>query len=152
MIVAHVILVLRRLRDAHSQTGKLAQALFDLMLADMDQDLREMGVGDLAVGKRVKGMAMAFYGRLAAYGAALRDDDAAALQAALSRNLYRERYRRSPKSPPWQPTCVARPQASTASRSSLLWLVACASAWRHFLSEAPNDRTPFRVSPPHRNA
>ena len=52
------------------------------MLADMDQDLREMGVGDLAVGKRVKGMAMAFYGRLAAYGAALRDDDAAALKAA----------------------------------------------------------------------
>jgi cytochrome b pre-mRNA-processing protein 3 len=49
-----------------------------------------MGVGDLAVGKRVKGMAMAFYGRLAAYGAALRDDDAAALEAALSRNLYRK--------------------------------------------------------------
>jgi cytochrome b pre-mRNA-processing protein 3 len=90
MIVAHVILVLRRLRDAHSQTRKLAQALFDLMLADMDQNLREMGVGDLAVGKRVKGMAMAFYGRLAAYGAALRDDDAAALEAALSRNLYRK--------------------------------------------------------------
>jgi cytochrome b pre-mRNA-processing protein 3 len=90
MIAAHVILVLRRLRDAHFETRKLAQALFDLMLADMDQNLREMGVGDLAVGKRVKGMAMAFYGRLAAYGAALRDDNAAALQAALSRNLYRK--------------------------------------------------------------
>jgi cytochrome b pre-mRNA-processing protein 3 len=90
MIAAHVILVLRRLRDAHSETRKLAQALFDLMLADMDQNLREMGVGDLAVGKRVKGMAMAFYGRLAAYGAALRDDNAAALHAALSRNLYRK--------------------------------------------------------------
>jgi cytochrome b pre-mRNA-processing protein 3 len=90
MIVAHLVLVLRRFRGAHSETKKLAQALFDLMLADMDQNLREMGVGDLAVGKRVKGMAMAFYGRLAAYGAALRDDDSAALQAALSRNLYRK--------------------------------------------------------------
>lgn len=90
MIAAHVVLVLRRLREAHPRTRKLAQALFDLMLADMDQNLREMGVGDLAVGKRVKGITMAFYGRLAAYGAALRDDDTAALQAALSRNLYRK--------------------------------------------------------------
>ena len=90
MIIAHVVLVLRRLNRAHSATSGLAQALFDLMFADMDQNLREMGVGDLAVGKRVKGMAKAFYGRLAAYDAALSSANSAALQAALIRNLFRK--------------------------------------------------------------
>lgn len=90
MIVAHVVLVLRRLRRAHSETNDVAQALFDLMFADMDQNLREMGVGDLAVGKRVKAMARAFYGRLAAYDAALSNQDDAALRSALRRNLFRK--------------------------------------------------------------
>jgi cytochrome b pre-mRNA-processing protein 3 len=90
MIIAHVVLVLRRLNRVNSRARVLAQALFDLMFADMDQNLREMGVGDLAVGKRVKDMAEAFYGRLAAYDAALSGNDATALQAALSRNLFRK--------------------------------------------------------------
>lgn len=90
MIVAHLVLVLRRLRRAHAETKNLAQALFDLMFADMDQNLREMGVGDLAVGKRVKAMATAFYGRLAAYDAALSNEDDAALRSALRRNLFRK--------------------------------------------------------------
>ena len=89
MIVAHVVLILRRLRRAPSNTKDLAQGLFDLMFADMDQNLREMGVGDLAVGKRVKAMAKAFYGRLAAYDAALSNGDDAALRSALRRNLFR---------------------------------------------------------------
>jgi cytochrome b pre-mRNA-processing protein 3 len=90
MIVAHVVLVLRRLRRAHSETKDVAQALFDLMFADMDQNLREMGVGDLAVGRRVKAMAKAFYGRLAAYDFALSNEDDAGLQSALRRNLFRK--------------------------------------------------------------
>ena len=89
MIVAHVVLILRRLRRAPSNTKDLAQALFDLMFADMDQNLREMGVGDLAVGKRVRAMAKAFYGRLAAYDAALSNGDDDALRSALRRNLFR---------------------------------------------------------------
>ena len=90
VLMAHVVLVLRRLNRGRSRTRELAQALFDLMFADMDQNLREMGVGDLAVGKRVKGMAKAFYGRLAAYDAALGRGDAAALKSALIRNLFRK--------------------------------------------------------------
>jgi cytochrome b pre-mRNA-processing protein 3 len=89
MIVAHVVLVLRRLRRAHSETKDVAQALFDLMFADMDQNLREMGVGDLAVGKRVKAMAKAFYCRLVGYDFALSNEDDAGLQSALRRNLFR---------------------------------------------------------------
>lgn len=90
LIAAHAALVLRRLRRQSAQTSELAQALFDLMFADMDQNLREMGVGDLAVGKRIKAMAKAFYGRLAAYDQGLTERDGEALRAALRRNLYRK--------------------------------------------------------------
>jgi cytochrome b pre-mRNA-processing protein 3 len=90
VIVAHVVLVLRRLHETPTKTKGVSQALFDLMFADMDQNLREMGVGDLAVGKRIKAMAKAFYGRLAAYDAALSGNDDDALRSALRRNLYRK--------------------------------------------------------------
>ena len=53
----------------------------DVMMDDMDSSLREMGVGDLGVGRRVKAMAQAFYGRATAYEAALAADDEALDQA-----------------------------------------------------------------------
>jgi len=89
MIALHAHLVLRRLgKDARkAEAGKLAQALFDLMFADMDHSLREMGVGDLSVGRKVRTMAEAYYGRAAAYDAGLSSGDNA-LTAALRRNLY----------------------------------------------------------------
>jgi cytochrome b pre-mRNA-processing protein 3 len=58
------------------------------MFSDMDQNLRELGVGDLAVGRRVKTMARGFYGRVKAYDEGLGRADDAALAAALRRNLY----------------------------------------------------------------
>lgn len=90
MVVLHVVLVMRRLKRDHAQTAETAQALFDLMFADMDQNLREMGVGDVGVGPRIKGMARGFFGRLAAYDLALGAKDDSALCAALRRNLYRK--------------------------------------------------------------
>lgn len=90
LIVAHAVLVFRRLHRQAEQSRALAQVLFDLMFADMDQNLREMGVGDLAVGKRIKAMAKGFYGRLAAYDAALAEADDGALHDALRRNVYRK--------------------------------------------------------------
>ena len=85
MLALHMILVLRRLKRGDAAT--LAQALFDAMFADMDRALREIGVGDLSVGPRVKEMARALYGRIAAYEAGI----AAAgdvLEQALARNVY----------------------------------------------------------------
>jgi cytochrome b pre-mRNA-processing protein 3 len=90
MVVLHVVLVMRRLKRDHDQTAETAQALFDLMFADMDQNLREMGVGDVGIGPRVKAMAKGFFGRLAAYDVALSAEDDLALCAALRRNLYRK--------------------------------------------------------------
>jgi cytochrome b pre-mRNA-processing protein 3 len=85
----HVALVIRRLRHDADPIGKeIAQAVFDAMFADMDVSLREMGVGDMSIGKRVKRMWEAFHGRAQAYEAALDAGDAAALAEALTRNLW----------------------------------------------------------------
>jgi cytochrome b pre-mRNA-processing protein 3 len=86
MLALHAFLVLHRLKREHAATAVFAQALFDTMFADMDRALREMGASDLGVGRRVKEMAMALYGRIAAYEKGL--SDAAALAAALRRNLF----------------------------------------------------------------
>ena len=87
MIVLHVALVVRRLRAGEIPEKALSQALFDTMMDDMDRSLREMGVGDLGVGRRVKAMAKAFYGRAAAYDAALSEGAEEALTAALERDM-----------------------------------------------------------------
>jgi len=87
MVALHMALLLLRLKAEGAAGEALAQALFDIMFADMDRSLREMGVGDLGVGKRVKDMAAALYGRAAAYETGLQGADAM-LEAAVARNLY----------------------------------------------------------------
>jgi cytochrome b pre-mRNA-processing protein 3 len=83
----YVYLTIRRLSAAPEPGPALAQAVFDAMFLDMDTNLREMGVGDMSVGKRNRAMWEAFHGRSAAYAAAW--DDPPALEAALTRNLWR---------------------------------------------------------------
>jgi len=89
MIMIHAFLLLQRLKNDHQSTEELGQAFFDLMFDDMDKNLREMGAGDIGVSHRIKDMAKAFYGRIAAYEAGLREGEAA-LQEALRRNVYRK--------------------------------------------------------------
>ena len=83
-------LVMRRLSGRSEELSALSQELFDAMFADMDLTLREMGVGDMGVGKRVKFMSEAYMGRLKAYDDALSKNDQPLLAQALFRNLYRE--------------------------------------------------------------
>ena len=90
MVVLHLWLVMRRLR-ALDQGGPalapgLSQALFDWFCSDMDANLREMGVGDLTVPKRMQKFGEAFYGRTAAYDAAIAAGGAA-FADALARNV-----------------------------------------------------------------
>lgn len=88
MIVIHTMLIMRRLRERPAELHVTGQHLFDLMFTDMDRSLRELGVGDMSVGKHVKKMAKAFYGRAAAYEAGL-DGAPEILAQALRDNLYR---------------------------------------------------------------
>ena len=89
LVALHAALLIRRLRAQPEPGPRLAQALFDAMFADMDRSLRELGVGDLSVPKKVRRMWEALHGRAMAYEAALDAADRPALAAALSRNVWR---------------------------------------------------------------
>lgn len=97
LIVLHAILLLRRLRDGGEPGKRLAQLVFDILFDDMDAALREMGTGDLSVGKRIKEMGEAFYGRAKAYEPALAASDADALAAAILRNMFDADAQAAPK-------------------------------------------------------
>jgi cytochrome b pre-mRNA-processing protein 3 len=87
-LALHVILVLRRLSLLPAPADSLAQELVDRFFADLDAALREIGIGDVSVPKKIKKLGQAFYGRAEAYEKALVPDAAAdALEQALARNL-----------------------------------------------------------------
>jgi cytochrome b pre-mRNA-processing protein 3 len=87
LICLHAFLYLQCLKAFRPQGNQLCQNFFDRMFADFDRALRELGIGDLSVGKQVKRMAQAFYGRIRAYEEGLTGDEAA-LREALARNLF----------------------------------------------------------------
>ena len=87
LLVLHVFLVMHRLKRDRTETADLSQALFDILFQDMDESLREMGAGDMGVGRRIKAMAEGFYGRILAYERAL-DQGADVLEECVRRNLY----------------------------------------------------------------
>ena len=78
LIVLHMVLLLARLDRGGRSARDLGQKLFDLFCRDLDANLREMGIGDLAVPKRMRGFAEAFYGRQTAYLALCRARQAGA--------------------------------------------------------------------------
>jgi cytochrome b pre-mRNA-processing protein 3 len=102
LIVLHLVLLLNRLARPEAARGLgqallgqellgqelLGQDLFDAFCRDLDANLREMGVGDLAVPKRMQAFAEAFYGRQAAYLAALDAADQRVFEKALARNIF----------------------------------------------------------------
>ena len=87
LICLHAFLFLHRLKREAPPAAELGQAFFDAMFADFDRSLRELGTGDLSVGREVKKMAQGFYGRIQAYEEGLQNGDAV-LAAALGRNLF----------------------------------------------------------------
>jgi cytochrome b pre-mRNA-processing protein 3 len=93
MVCLHNGLLIHRInREGSPKGGKdardLAQSCFDAMFADMDVNLREMGISDLRVGNRVKMLWEGFHGRAQAYIEAIEAGDDAALAAALMRNVW----------------------------------------------------------------
>lgn len=88
LIVLHLVLLLRRLAREDGPARGLGQRLFDTFCRDLDSNLREMGIGDLAVPKHMRRFGEAFYGRQAAYVTALDASDERDFEKALARNIF----------------------------------------------------------------
>ncbi len=88
MIMLHAVLVLKRLEGEAAPIRELGQALFDHFCQDMDESLREIGVGDLAVPRKMRRIGEAFYGRQTAYRTALSTPGEQSLATVLSRNVF----------------------------------------------------------------
>lgn len=87
MVILHVFLLLQRLK-ADGEAGKgIGQALMEALFEGIDDDLRQLGVGDITVPKKMQQAAAAFFGRAKAYEEALGGGDPAELEAALQRNV-----------------------------------------------------------------
>ncbi len=81
LLVFHAWMVLAELRGREP-----AQALTNALFTGFDEAMREQGAGDIGIGHRLKDMAKAFYGRMAAYDAAKSEEE---LASALAKNLWR---------------------------------------------------------------
>ncbi len=87
MLSVHMFLFLERARGGSEGLAGVAQELTDEFFKDVEHSLRELGIGDLGVPKRMKKLARMFYGRAEAYRVSLAAPDDAALAAALARNV-----------------------------------------------------------------
>src|SRR5690606_28997117 len=87
MVSLHMFLFQHRMRNEQGASREIAQILIDDFFQDVDHSLRELGIGDLGVPKRMKKLARMHYGRTAAYSEALEQHDTETLQAALARNI-----------------------------------------------------------------
>jgi cytochrome b pre-mRNA-processing protein 3 len=83
----HVILLLHRLRGQGADAAEAAQGLFDTYVSALDNALRETGVGDLSVPRRMRRLGEAFYGRAKAHEAALAGESGA-LAALIGRTVF----------------------------------------------------------------
>lgn len=90
MLSLVLILYFRRMRQSARGGQEIAQEIIDAFFEDVDHSIRELGIGDQGVPKRMKKLAGMFFGRLEAYAAALDKDDAGLLASALRRNIYPE--------------------------------------------------------------
>lgn len=124
-------ILIRRLRGLPAPGPALSQAVFDAMFADMDFSLREIGVGEMSVGKKIRIMWEAFHGRAMAYEAPLAAADAPTLAAALARNVWGG-------TPPDGPAATALAHAALAQDRALATqnIAALVRGQVHFLTAA----------------
>lgn len=93
LILLHAALTIRALRRDGGEPGRVvSQIMFDTMFEDFDIAMRELGLGDSGVGKKIRFMAEGFYGRAQSYASALDDADPAALEAVLARNILADEH------------------------------------------------------------
>lgn len=90
MVTIHVYLILRRLRSFQTDPSrKMAQAVLDVFMDDMDDSLRELGVGDMSIARKIRKMAENFYGSIGAFEDALKPTAPPSdLATAIARNVF----------------------------------------------------------------
>lgn len=88
MLALHTFLVLHRLKGRGREAEAMSREILDVLVDDLDRNLRETGVSDIKVGRRVRELAGAVHGRIIGYDLAL-EEAGAALDRALARNVYR---------------------------------------------------------------
>ena len=86
----HVLLLTMRLRDEGERGAEAGQELFDAYVSALDHALRELGVGDISVGKKMRKLGESLYGSMTAWEAPLRAEDVATLAQALARNVFED--------------------------------------------------------------
>jgi cytochrome b pre-mRNA-processing protein 3 len=84
----HVLILFHRLKQDGERGEVAAQKLFDTYISSLDHTLRELGVGDVSVGKKMRKLGESLYGRMSAYEGPLRAEDVEALAASLAKNVY----------------------------------------------------------------
>ena len=84
----HVLILFLRLKQDGERGEVAAQKLFDTYISSLDHTLRELGVGDVSVGKKMRKLGESLYGRMSAYEGPLRAEDVDALAASLAKNVY----------------------------------------------------------------
>lgn len=96
MLSIFMMVYLRATKDKGEAVEGLAQDIIDAFFEDIDHSIRELGIGDAGVPKRMKKLAGMFYGRADSYGKAIEKDDVNELNTALIRNMFPENIEEAP--------------------------------------------------------
>lgn len=96
MLSIFMMVYLRATKDKGEVVEGLAQDIIDAFFEDIDHSIRELGIGDAGVPKRMKKLAGMFYGRADSYGKAIEKDDVSELNTALIRNMFPENIEEAP--------------------------------------------------------
>ncbi len=93
LIIFHAFIIFFYYKNLKQGKSSISQELFDFMFSDFENNLREMGFGDIAVNKKMKVFITAFYGRLAQYSKGIdiykNDGDKSLLQKTILNNIYK---------------------------------------------------------------
>ena len=93
LIIFHAFIIFYYYKNLKQAKSSVSQELFDHMFSDFENNLREMGFGDIAVNKKMKVFITAFYGRIAQYSKGLdvykNGGDKSLLQQTILNNIYK---------------------------------------------------------------
>ena len=95
LIILHSFIIFQYFIEIDDKKNELSQSLFDFMFHDFENNLREMGFGDIAVNKRMKKFISAFYGRILSYSNSYaefeKNESLSKFSLAIKKNIYKNR-------------------------------------------------------------